>query len=186
MDRKQAILDSAEMLARSRGYDGFSYADIEKEVGIRKASIHHHFPSKSDLALALARRYHARFVETLNGIARKEGTAAGRLLAYLDAYRNVLSGGDAVCLCVAFSAGRDSLSPAALKEVNGFHDDSIAWLEDVFRLGAQDGSIRDGAAPKTEATACLALVEGAQLIARAAQDTARFEAAVAGLRARAR
>ena len=51
------ILASARSFIISGGYSGFSYADISEVVGIRKASIHHHFPSKVDLVRTLVTRY---------------------------------------------------------------------------------------------------------------------------------
>ena len=57
----ERILDTAQALAQVRGYNGFSYADISAEVGITKPSIHHHFPSKAQLAEALIARYRRRF-----------------------------------------------------------------------------------------------------------------------------
>ena len=51
------ILDCAQSLILAGGYNGFSYADIAEVVGIRKASIHHHFPSKVDLVRMLVLRY---------------------------------------------------------------------------------------------------------------------------------
>ncbi len=41
-----AILDVAEQLAQTRGYNGFSYADIAAQLGVTKASLHYHFPLK--------------------------------------------------------------------------------------------------------------------------------------------
>ena len=46
------ILDRAEALIQTRGYSAFSYQDISDTLGIRKASIHYHFPSKTDLGVA--------------------------------------------------------------------------------------------------------------------------------------
>ncbi len=63
------ILNSAEKLIVSGGYNGFSYADIAAVVGIRKASIHHHFPSKVDLVRALVARYR---VNAETGLAEVE------------------------------------------------------------------------------------------------------------------
>jgi TetR/AcrR family transcriptional repressor of nem operon len=40
------ILRLTDTLIQQRGFLGFSYADLEKAIGIRKASIHHHFPGK--------------------------------------------------------------------------------------------------------------------------------------------
>lgn len=58
-DKKNEILDCAQTLIQKRGYNGFSYADISSTVGIRKASIHHHFSTKVDLAVAVVERYRA-------------------------------------------------------------------------------------------------------------------------------
>ena len=69
MDTRTALLDAAENVVRMRGYDGFSYADLAGAVGIRKASIHHHFPAKQDLATAIVARYAARVVQRLDVVA---------------------------------------------------------------------------------------------------------------------
>lgn len=177
MDTRTALLDSAEFACRSKGYDAFSYADLSAAVGIRKASIHYHFPSKSDLALAVIDRYHGNFFEKLKSIATSELTAAQQLSAYIDIYRSALSGGESVCLCVAFSAGRASLSNEVLKRLNAFHSGSVEWLTDVFKTANLDGSIATVGLPRSEASAVLAQMEGAQLMARAACDVRLFDAA---------
>ena len=51
--RKEEIVEIAQDLIDSVGYSTFSYADLEKTLGIRKASIHHHFPKKEILGLAV-------------------------------------------------------------------------------------------------------------------------------------
>lgn len=179
MNTRTALLDSAERAARQRGYDAFSYADLARDVCIRKASIHHHFPAKADLAFSLVERYAARFAETLSEIAYTEPKAAGQLRAYRDVYRAALADGEQLCLCVAMSAGRDSLADPVLELLNQFHTDSIAWLTQVFETAARDGSIRGVVDPEAEASATLALMEGAQLLARAAKDVTLFDQATA-------
>ena len=49
IDTRASLIKSAEYMLRSKGYAAFSYADLEKVVGIKKASIHHHFQKKEDL-----------------------------------------------------------------------------------------------------------------------------------------
>lgn len=185
MSRRTELLDSAERLVRSRGYDAFSYADLAEEVGIRKASIHHHFAKKADLGLCLIQRYRTRFVEALAAIDARTSTGGERLLAYIESYRSALDGGDMLCLCVAFTTGRESLTNPMLTELNGFHQDSREWLRKAFVLGKSDRSIDGVNDPKAESCAGLALVEGAQLIARAARDVKLFDDATALLSARA-
>ena len=61
----EKILDVSERLVQLRGYNAFSYADVAKAVGIRKASLHHHFATKADLGRALVVRYREAFLSAL-------------------------------------------------------------------------------------------------------------------------
>ena len=54
---KEAILAAAKRSAQAHGYGGLNFRDLADEVGIKAASIYHHFPSKADLGTAVARRY---------------------------------------------------------------------------------------------------------------------------------
>ncbi len=184
MSTKTSLLDSAERAVRERGYDGFSYADLAEDVGIRKASIHHHYPTKAVLALALIQRYRENFFDAIAGIDKKHLKAGERLDAYIKLYRSALSGGNMLCMCIAFSIARDSLSDDVLAEINGFHKDALSWLALVFEAGASDNSIQDVGDSKLEAAACLALVEGGQLIGRSAKKVSHFDRAVELLKIR--
>lgn len=184
MTTRTALLQSAERAARQRGYDGFSYADLAGDVGIRKASIHHHFPTKAALALALIERYSAGFAETCSTIAKSCSNSAEMLRAYHQIYRTALAGGTQLCLCVAFSAGRASLSAPVLDALNRFHADNISWLAAVFSAARADGAVRAMGDPDAEARATLALMQGAQLLARGAADLTPFDQATAAFLAR--
>ncbi|MEO1658699.1 MAG: TetR/AcrR family transcriptional regulator [Pseudomonadota bacterium] len=184
MDTRDQLLDSAERLARSRGYDAFSYADLSAEVGIRKASIHHHFPTKADLALALVDRYREGVALKLETAAKTAKTGAQRVAGFIATYRQAMNGGHSLCLCVAFSAGRESLSEPVLASLNQFNEDTTAWLREAYTLADEDGSIAGLGEIAAEAAATLALVEGAQLIARAASDVSPFDQATHSLESR--
>src|ERR1051326_5309076 len=84
------ILDVAERLVQTRGFNGFSYADIAVEVGITKASLHYHFPTKADLGRALVLRYTAAFQAALADIRATDGNAFAQLERYIQVYRQVL------------------------------------------------------------------------------------------------
>ena len=53
-DTPQRILDVAERLVQTRGFNGFSYADIADALKVTKASLHYHFRGKADLGAARA------------------------------------------------------------------------------------------------------------------------------------
>ncbi|WP_299651457.1 TetR/AcrR family transcriptional regulator [uncultured Tateyamaria sp.] len=181
MDTRTHLLDQAEGFARQRGFDGFSFADLAEGAGIRKPSVHYHFPAKADLSLALIDRYRSVFLDKLHGIADAETTGGARLLRFLNLYREASEGGRSLCLCVALSVTQSALPKDGTATLAAFHRDVVAWLEAAFRLGKSDGSIRQVTDPKAEAQAAMAQVEGAQIMARAAQDIARFEAGIATL-----
>lgn len=185
-DTKTALLNAAERAARSRGFDGFSYADLATDVGIRKASIHHHFPTKAALSAALMERYHDHLKSACTEIDAHQIGGSARLSAMIDIYRQAHDGGKSLCLCVAFSTGRDSLPDAVVHRIGRFRSMMIAWFSTVFAQGRSDGSIKDARHPADEAAALLPLLEGAQLAARAEENPELFERALALLHQRLR
>jgi len=184
MDTKQTLLTHAETLARSRGIDAFSFADLAKAAEIRKPSVHHHFATKADLSLRLIDSYAER---TLTHLAEAEGApAAARLAHILDLYRTALQGGDSLCLCVSFTASLPSLSDATRARVALFQQEVQAWLRALFHDAQTDGTITGVNDPQAEADACFALLEGAQLAARASGQVQSYDQATRLLRNRIR
>lgn len=92
------ILDAAERLVQTRGFAGFTYAQIADELGITKASLHYHFAGKADLGLALIDRYRLRFRSALNEITAAGPPASDALAEYVLIYESVLRDGR-MCLC---------------------------------------------------------------------------------------
>jgi TetR/AcrR family transcriptional repressor of nem operon len=45
---KEAILAATRLSAQAHGYIGLNFRDLAAQVGIKAASIYHHFPSKAD------------------------------------------------------------------------------------------------------------------------------------------
>ena len=124
------LLAEAEILVRGRGYSGFSYADLADAVGIRKASIHHHFPTKTDLAIALL----DVLFRALRGrrsmvFLRTSEDGVARVLAYADLYLGGVEQGLG-CLCAALAAEHDTLPPRLRdRPRSAFFSEHIAWLD---------------------------------------------------------
>lgn len=181
---KAALLDAAEQAARASGHDGFSYADLARQVGIKTASIHYHYPAKADLICALMARYRGRIMEHLARIDDSAEVAADRLRGFVQMHRDATQDGGILCLCVALAMGRDGLNADVQNEIRIFREATLDWLRSVFGTAMRDGSIERITDPDHEAPAALALVEGAQVSARAVHDVSRFDAAMHGLLAR--
>ena len=75
--RKDAILDEATRLFAERGYEGTSMADLAERVGLRKASLFHHFASKEQLRKAVLERLVQRVTATLAKAASTESALQG-------------------------------------------------------------------------------------------------------------
>lgn len=175
-DTRTSLLDAAEHAVRSRGVDGFSYGDLSAEIGIRKASIHYHFPAKADLLTQLMQRYSEQVVRALSDLS---GNAGEQLTGFINIYREALGEGTTLCLCLSMSMGMQGLNDETQLEITRFREMAQEWLQHRFTEARTDGSIRDVAEPEQEAAAVLALAEGAQTAARFARDVAAFDQAVA-------
>ncbi len=173
--KAEEILNSAERLARRRGYNGFSFRDLAEEVGIKSASVHYHFPTKADLGAAVAHRYTERFIAAL-GDPNDPGVAPHALLErYVYAFRRALVRDRQMCLCGMFGAEVESLPPEVASEVRTFFEQNIEWLAAVLsrRAGGApgdgapgDGAPGDRAMAEKQALTILAMLEGALVVAR--------------------
>jgi TetR/AcrR family transcriptional repressor of nem operon len=179
-DTAARILDSAERLVQSRGFNGFSYADVAAELGITKASLHYHFPGKAELGEALIGRYAARFADALEEIDARGGDAPAKLAAYARIYADVLRD-KRMCLCGMLAADYDTLPEPMRDAVLHFFDANQGWLANVFEQGQAEGSIHLDGSPGNAAQALVGGLEGALLIARPYGEVARFEAAATQL-----
>ena len=53
---KEKIIDLADHLIRTKGFNAFSYADISAPLAIKNAAVHYHFPTKGDLGISVIER----------------------------------------------------------------------------------------------------------------------------------
>ena len=128
------ILDVAERLVQTRGFNDFSYADIADELGITKPALHYHFRSKAALGEAIIGRYSERFFSALERIEATQPDARARLNEYVQLYRSVLSAGR-MCLCGILAAEYQTLPASMRSAVLDFFDRNETWLERVLREG---------------------------------------------------
>lgn len=170
------ILDIAERLVQSRGYNAFSYADVAHAVGIRKASLHYHFATKADLGQALVSRYRQVFLEALAAIEAREAGAPERLRDYVALYDAVLRK-KRMCMCGMLATDAATLPRAMRDSVARFFDENVAWLARVLDQGRKRKELRFVGTTASMAAFFVSTLEGAMLIAHGSGDHARFESA---------
>jgi TetR/AcrR family transcriptional repressor of nem operon len=170
----ERILDIAENLVQTRGYEAFSYADIADALQIRKASIHYHFPSKGELTRALAARYRVQFSAKLVDLDRQLPDPTRRLMRYVRLFQDALGQGDHMCLYGMLASDSATLPEPVRNEVNRFFAEQESWLTRVLSEGRHAGELRFEGKPEGAAAALLAGLEGAMLVARSRKDVGYF------------
>ena len=141
MDRKTEILKLTAEMLKVKGFDSFSYNDLSQELGITKASIHHHFKRKEDLGLALL-------------VFLKEGTLKGtkhlhdanispweKLEAFFDMNSQIIENGTKNCPVNSLQANVAVISPemaVVLKEIGELE---INLMASILEDGRKEGQM---------------------------------------------
>ncbi len=172
------ILDVAERLVQSRGFNGFSYADIAAALAISKPALHYHFPSKAELGLALVQRYEQHFFQALSTVDDRDAPA--RLEHYASLYAGVLRD-QRMCLCGMLAAEYRTLSEPIQQSVVHFFDRNHAWLSGVLMQGQQERTLAFAGSARERAHMITSCLEGALLTARLYDDLGMFKATAAHL-----
>ncbi|HEY4253435.1 MAG TPA: helix-turn-helix domain-containing protein [Roseomonas sp.] len=161
-ERAEAIMDAAERRIREAGYNGFSFRDLAADVGIKSSSVHHHFPTKEALAVAVARRYAERCEAAF---AARQAAGAAPVEAWRHVFRQALREDGRMCLCGVLGAESSSLPPEVQAEARRFF---LRGLDSLAR-------------PAAQAKQVFATLEGAMLLARSLGDPDSFDEATAAL-----
>ena len=173
----EKILATAMLIAQAHGYAGLNLRTLAEQVGIKAASLYHHFASKAELAAAVARRYAENSAATLEAIAAEAEGPEACLIQYPDTFRRSLENDNRICLCSFMTAEYDDLPIEVQVEVQAFAELNVAWLAKILQGG---GMKRKPA--ELRASAIFAAVSGAQLMARGRQDIKLFDSIIENYR----
>ena len=176
---RENILAAAKRVAQAHGYGGLNFRDLATDVGIKAPSIYHHFPSKADLAAAVAKRYWEDSAAALNALAVESSDPLSCLRQYPDTFRKALESDNRMCLCSFMAAEYDDLPEPVKKQVQAFADVNVAWLSRMLSAAA----VVDSGESEQRARAIFAAVAGAQLMARSRSDISLYDALIDSYRA---
>jgi len=175
-DTKQTVLDTAQELVQTRGYNGFSFREVADQVGIKSASVHYHFSTKGELGRALLARFRRRFHRVFVEIDEKSPRPRQKLQRYVEAFLDPLRSADRSCLGAMLAADVETLPEAVQEEVCGFVRDQEQWLTEVLTEGQEAGELDFGGSPNQRAKLIFSALEGAAILAHATGDDKRLEA----------
>ncbi|NET70520.1 MAG: TetR/AcrR family transcriptional regulator [Sphaerospermopsis sp. SIO1G2] len=175
-DTRTQILDTAQELIQRVGLNAMSYADISTAVGIRKASIHYHFPSKDDLVIALLDRFSSYFFRLFDVILDSPESPEIKLRRYCDLFIATLSSGnqDKACLYGMLGAELKTLNSSSNEQVLKFYRDNQTRLVQLLQQGRETGEFKFPGQVESMAMVIFSMLEGGILVTRADGGVAQF------------
>lgn len=171
------ILMAATRIAQAHGYGGLNLRTLAEQVGIKAASLYHHFPSKAALATAVARRYAEDSALTLESIMTEAADPEMCLRRYPETFRRSLESGNRICLCSFMTAEYEDLPTEVQEQVQAFSDVNVEWLRTVLQMAGLKKT-----SAEQRAQGIFAAVSGAQLMARGRGDIELFDSIIEGYR----
>ena len=139
MDTRENIIDLAEELIRTQGYNAFSYGDIADVLHIRKAAIHYYFPSKTDLGISVVDREIEKIA--LNRVEWVQLPGDQQLRRVVETFYGSSRKGW-ICLNGSLTPDYLTLQPALQEKVETMSRAVLAWVTDCLEKGQKEGSLR--------------------------------------------
>lgn len=173
----RAILDLAESFLQDRGFNGFSYAHIAAELGVKNAAIHYHFPTKEELGCAVIQRYRDRFKLWVNNARVKDLPPEKKLDWFFNIYTDTRADHGKVCLAGSLETEFNSLPDSLRRQTEALTEELLSWLQSTLTAGRETGVFHFGGEPADKAALILASLQGALQMARAL-GTQKFHAVV--------
>lgn len=164
MTTRETIIETADHLIRHNGFNAFSYKDISNKIGIKTASIHYHFPTKSDLGVAAIKEHTQRFEKLKAELYHKSPLA--KLKGFLSIYSQIKSE-NKVCLVGSLATDLNTVDDRVKSELKGFAEDILNWVTEILADGKKQNVFEFQSTPRTKAlmviTNILAIVQLSRL-----------------------
>ena len=169
-------MDVAHQLLVERGFSAFSYADIAEAIQIRKASIHHHFPTKVALVVAVLERHRLRMQEAHAALDEHVTSPTDRLKKYVNYWEACIrSMAEPFCIAALLGAELPSLPEEIQVEVGKHFTCLRQWIEKTLKAGVKQKSIKLHGTAEVEAELLMAAVHGAMISARVNNSSVLFK-----------
>ena len=133
---RDAIIALSDRFIRDKGFNGFSFYDLSKEIGIKTASIHYHFPTKADLGAATIKSQ----IEGLEELKKKlsDKSPFQKLDGFFEIYDRAKSE-NRVCLVGSLATDFNTVDVKVREELKQLSVRILDWLTEVLEEGKAKG-----------------------------------------------
>lgn len=173
LNTRDKIIELAQEAIATRGYSSFSFRELAAELGIKSASIHYHFPTKTHLGVAVACAWREHLECALNHIAANNTDPKQAIAAWIDIYRQELSASQRMTVCIMLAAEINNLPNEIQQEMKAFYELNLAWIAARLAEMGFDGDIKE-----EKAQQLFALLQGGLMGAKGQNNPAYFDVVV--------
>jgi len=163
MSKREEIIRRADTLIREKGYNAFSFYDIAAQVGIKTASVHYHFPTKTDLGIAVVDWQTTQLqsqIDALKGRSPREN-----LDGFLSIYDRIQKE-DKVCIVGSLAPDFNTLDSKLQQRLKGFSAALLAWVGQFLEAGKKEKVFIFVGSPRTRALMIITSMMAAVQICR--------------------
>lgn len=163
-DTQKRILDIAEQLLLTRGFNAFSYQHISSALGVRNAAVHYHFPHKTDLGVALVQRYRRRFARFMEAHASLDPLQ--QLEGYFELTDAYFQQDEQICPSGILTTEYHTLPEEIQLEASAFITEMRDWAKTIARRGQDEGVMTYPGSPEAMGEVMFAALQGGLQLAR--------------------
>ena len=174
------LLDAAEQMIKVRGFNAFSFRDLQQEVGVKTSTIHYYFSTKTDLADAAVAKFFDQHKLALHTLDQEQPSTIKRLLSVADFFVANAKKGE-FCLGGMLTSDLRALDNRTSARLGEFFQHFHQWLEDTLIQGIDNGEISPGIDPAKFSRVFIASLEGGMLISRVSQDDGYYQSLLSNL-----
>ncbi len=176
-DTKNELLDCAQDLIQRVGVNAMSYNDLANQVGIRKASIHYHFPKKEDMIVALLTRCNLVYGQVYEEIMCLNRTPKEKLHLIADIFENGIRDGK-VCIIGMLSVEFASLGAAVQQAAGNAINLTSKIYEKAFIQAVDEKTLPADFDTYAAAYGFFSFLLGVQILSRCRNDIDNFKNSV--------
>ncbi|NQY21212.1 MAG: TetR/AcrR family transcriptional regulator [Campylobacteraceae bacterium] len=177
--RDKIILVSEDLIQKI-GVSAMSYQNISDEIGIKKASIHHHFTKKDILIKELVNKCTDVYVEKYKNIIKSDINSVQKLEKIADLFSKTLKEGK-VCIFGILSADINIIDNETKIALEDSLAKTINLFSEIFTEGKNDKSLNFNESSDVCAYTFFSTLQGLQIVSRVSMNTEAFDNSIKAL-----
>lgn len=177
-NKRELILKTAKAYIQREGSKSLSFKTLAKELGISHPTIHHYFPTKTELCQAVLNQYHQDFLAYLEWVQKGSEHEQEQMNKFLNLFESTFEDSTKVCLCSVFALEIEKMDKKEQALLKNLILDMENWLYFLIQTGQRNKLFLCQNDPRQLAKHIIYLVEGGLIFSRVFKSQERLTEAL--------